>query len=89
MENKINKFSIITGAMGLIFLGVVFITNSSYPSMIFKIFAPLGLFFIFVSLLLFVIKLIMDIKKDIGSKKYLSAFVMIVLAIVLFLRLFK
>lgn len=71
MKNKtLCKFATITGIMGLIMIFSMIVSNTASPDMFFRICAPLGLLFIFISIIAGFISWIWYLKNTIKSKQY-------------------
>lgn len=71
--NKWTKIAIFSGLAGFLCWGLIFLTDSAYPDMIFRIFMPLGLFLVFLSIPLFLLAWILTIRKELTEKNYLLA----------------
>lgn len=75
MVNKFYKSALFTSILTFVFWGIIFVTDASYPNIIFKIFLPLGLLMLFMSLVLLFLSYIFDIKDDIKNKNYIGAII--------------
>lgn len=79
---KLRKASIFCALAGFLCLGVIFITGASYPHIVFRIFQPLALLFIFLSLPLFALSWIMSLYHELKTRNYSVAAVSIISAVV-------
>lgn len=69
--------------IGIILLLIIILSNLVYPSMIFRILTPLAMLFVFTSLVLLGISWILEIKESIKRKEYISAAIIIIIALLL------
>lgn len=75
--NKWMKIAIFSGLAGLFCWGIIFLTDSAYPDLIYRIFMPLGLFLVFLSIPLFLLAWILTIRKELTERNYLLAWISI------------
>lgn len=81
MNRKINKVAMATFLLGIFSLIIVILTDSGYPDTIFQVLAPVGIILIFVSAGLFVLDWVLHIRTEVTQKKYLNAFILVLLGI--------
>lgn len=86
MKEKLFKFVIMTGVSGLIMIFSVILSNSAYPDLFFKIVAPLGLLFIFVSAILGFVSWLWYLKDAIKNKQYTWAITVAVLGLLIMIK---
>lgn len=86
-SEKYYKIATRIGLMGLVLLAIVILSNSAYPSMVFRILAPLGLLLVFISVGLCGISWLLGFKESIKKKDYISAVIIIVTGVLFILRL--
>jgi ABC-type Fe3+ transport system permease subunit len=67
--------------IGIILLLIVILSNSAYPSMVFRILTPLGMLFIFISISLLGISWLLKIKESITRKDYISVVIIIIIGL--------
>ena len=67
-KHTINKFSILSAALGLAVLLGVIVSGAAYPNPFFQFGAPLGLLFVFVSVVLQFISWILEIYHGVKGK---------------------
>lgn len=77
------KIASYTALIGIILLLIVILSNSAYPSMVFRILAPLAMLFIFTSVALLGISWLLEIKETIKRKEYISASIIILIGLLL------
>lgn len=49
MKDRLSKLTVASGILGLVLLFGVMLSGAAYPSLVFRIGAPLGLLFVFLS----------------------------------------
>ena len=75
--------------LGIILLLIVILSNSAYPSMVFRILTPLGMLFIFISISLLGISWLLKIKESIKRKDYISACIIITIGLLFVFKAFR
>lgn len=80
-KHAINKFSILSAALGLAVLLGVILSGAAYPHPFFRFGAPLGLLFVFVSVVLQLISWILEIYHGVKGKQYRLAAVIALLGL--------
>lgn len=87
MKNKsLFKLAIITGAIGLVMIFSIILSGTAYPDMFFRIVTPLGLLFVFVSVILVFISWLWYLKDTIKSKQYIWAIVVAALGLIVIVK---
>ena len=86
-KHTINKFSILSAALGLAVLLGVIVSGAAYPNPFFQFGAPLGLLFVFVSVVLQFISWILEIYHGVKGKQYRFVAVIAVLGLLVIGRL--
>lgn len=89
MYNKFSKFGVLSAVMGFICFGIIYITDSSYPNILFQILTPLFLIFIFVSFIFFTIDWLFELYRCIKNKNYLSTLFWLVIGIFIIYQFIK
>lgn len=82
-SKKYYKLAGYSGLIGLILLIIVILSNSAYPSMVFRILTPLAMLFVFTSVALLGISWLLEIKETIKRKEYISAGIIIIIGLLL------
>lgn len=82
MKRKLYKFAVLTSALGLLSIAVVIISGTAYPDKLFQVLTPIGLLLIFISLGLYTFDWIFSIKKEMKSKNYLLAALLLLVGII-------
>ena len=82
MERKLFRFAVIVSVLGLLSIAAVMISGTAYPDMMFQILAPIGLLLMFVSLPLYALAWVFSIKKEVKSKNYLYAALLLLVGII-------
>lgn len=72
-KNILYKAAVITAVIGLSILFAVILSGTAYPHMLFSVGTPLGLAFIFVSVILLFLLWLWEIYSRIKAKQYLWA----------------
>ena len=85
-KNIIHKCALIAAAIGLIIILVVILSGAAYPDMFFRIGAPVGLAFVFLSVILQFISWLWEIHSGIKSKQYLWTIAVVVLGLIVIVR---
>lgn len=80
-KHAINKFSILSAALGLAVLLGVILSGAAYPHPFFRFGAPLGLLFVFVGVVLQLISWILEIYHGVKGKQYRLAAVIALLGL--------
>ena len=86
-RHAINKFSILSAALGLAVLLGVIVSGAAYPHPFFRYGAPLGLLFVFVSVVLQFISWILEIYHGVKGKQYRFVAMIVVLGLLVIWRL--
>ena len=86
-KNIIHKCALISAAIGLITIFVVLLSGAAYPDMLFRIGAPLGLAFVFASVILQFISWLWEIHNGVKSKQYLWTIIIVVLGLLVIVRM--
>lgn len=82
MGKKLYKFAALISILGLLCIAVVMISGTAYPDILFQVLAPIGLLLMFVSLGLYVLAWIFSIKKEMKSKNYLYAAILLLVGMI-------
>lgn len=82
MERKLYRFAVLTAVLGLAALAGLMISQAAYPDMLFRVLEPAGLLLIFLSCGLFAADWITSMTKQVKSKNYLCAAVLLVVGII-------
>ena len=61
MKDRLSKLTVASGILGLVLLLGVMLSGAAYPSLVFRIGAPLGLLFVFLSVGLLGLRYLRDI----------------------------
>ena len=86
-HHAINKFSALSAALGLVILLGVVLSGAAYPHPVFQFGAPLGMLFVFVSVVLQFISWILEICRGVKEKQYRLAAVIAVLGLLVIWKL--
>lgn len=87
MKNKsLFNMAAFTGGIGLIIIFSVILSGTSYPDLFFRIGLPLGLLFVFISVILAFLCWLQYLRNTIKSKHYAAAIVVAVLGLFIILR---
>lgn len=86
-KNILYQCAILTAVIGLIIIFTVMLSGVAYPHMLFRIGTPLGLVFIFASVLLLFLSWLWDIHHAIKGKQYLLAIGIAVLGLIVIVRI--
>lgn len=86
-KSAINKFAVLSGILGLAVLLGVIVSGAAYPHPFFRYGAPLGLLFVFVSVVLQFISWILEIYHGVKGKQYRFVAVIVVLGLLVIWRL--
>lgn len=73
MQNKLYKMATVMAIVGLSVLGIVLFMGAAYPDNVFRIGAPIGLLFLFLSLLLYTIDFAHQFVDAVRNKQYMIA----------------
>lgn len=82
-SKKYYKVASYIALIGIILLLIVILSNSAYPSMVFRILTPLAMLFVFTSVALLAISWLLEIKETIKRKEYISAIIIIIIGLLL------
>lgn len=82
-SKKLYKIASYIALIGIILLLIVILSNSAYPSMVFRILTPLAMLFVFTSVALLGIRWLLEIKETIKRKEYISAGIIIIIGLLL------
>lgn len=63
------------------------ISGAAYPDMLFQVLTPIGLLLIFISLGLYALDWVFSIKKEMKSKNYLHAALLLLIGIIFILKI--
>lgn len=85
-KSIIHKFAILSAGIGLIIIFAVILSGAAYPNMLFRIGEPLGLAFIFVSVLCLFISWLWEIHNGIKEKQYLWVMTIAVFGLIVIVR---
>lgn len=85
-KNIIYKSAMISAVIGLIMIFIVILSGTAYPHMLFRIGTPLGLAFIFASVILLFISWLWEIRNGIKRKQYVQAIVIAILGLVVIIQ---
>ena len=80
-KSAVNKFAVLLGILGLAVLLGVIVSGAAYPHPFFRYGAPLGLLFVFVSVVLQFISWVLEICRGVKEKQYRLAAVIAVLGL--------
>lgn len=87
MKNKsLFNIAAFTGGIGLIIIFGVILSGTSYPDLFFRIGVPLGLLFVFISVILGFLCWLRYLRDTIKSKHYAAAIVVAVLGLFIIAR---
>lgn len=89
MGRKLYRLAILTSVLGLLSIAVVIISGTAYPDMLFQVLTPVGLLLIFVSLGLYAFDWIFSIKKEMKSKNYLYAALLLLVGIIFVVQMVR
>lgn len=83
MKDRLSKLTVASGILGLVLLFGVILSGAAYPSLVFRIGAPLGLLFVFLSVGLLGLRYLRDICEAIREKQWMlvGALVMMLLVV--------
>lgn len=71
MKDTLSKLTVASGILGLVLLFGVMLSGAAYPSLVFRIGAPLGLLFVFLSVGLLGLRYLRDICEAIREKQWM------------------
>ena len=81
-SKKYYKIASYIGLIGLILLMIVILSNSAYPSMLFKVLAPLGMLLIFISVILLGISWVFRVRESLKRKDYIASVIIIIIGLI-------
>lgn len=84
---KLYKFAILTSVLGLLSIAVVMISGTAYPDILFQMLTPIGLLLVLASLGLYALDWIFSMKKEVKSKNYLSAALLLLMGIIFVIQM--
>lgn len=87
MGTKLYKFAVLTSVLGLLSIAVVMISGTAYPDILFQVLTPVGLLLIFASLGLYALDWIFSMKKEVKSKNYLYAALLLLMGIIFVIQM--
>lgn len=82
-SKKYYKIASYIALIGIILLLIVILSNSAYPSIVFRVLTPLAMLFVFISVALLGISWLLEIKESIKRKEYISAGIIIIIGLLL------
>ena len=85
MNKRLYNIGIMIGAFGIIILLVLIFSGEAYPSILFKMLAPIGLFLTFIGVIISFIGWLLMIKDAIEEKAWLDVKGLIFIGIIMFL----
>lgn len=86
-KQKLYKFAIITGVIGLIIILSIVLSGTAYPNLFFSIGTLAGLIFIFASVVLLFISWSKDVYDAVKRKQYLLAILIAIFGLIIVIRL--
>lgn len=87
MGTKLYKFAVLTSVLGLLSIAVVMISKTAYPDMLFQVLTPVGLLLLFASLGLYALDWVFSMKKEVKSKNYLCAALLLLVGIIFVIQM--
>ena len=88
-SEKYYKMASCTGVIGLILIFTVILSNSAYPSMIFRILTPLGMLLVFISVALLSISFFLKMKESFKRKDYISIVIIIAIGLLYIFKVIR
>lgn len=88
-SEKHYKMASCIGVIGLILIFTVILSNSAYPSMIFRILAPLGILLVFISVALLSISFLLTIKESFKRKDYITTVIIIAIGLLYIFKVIR
>ncbi|NLY08698.1 MAG: hypothetical protein GXZ11_02175 [Tissierellia bacterium] len=85
--NNYNKIANVTGMLGLAMILFVIVTKSSYPNIIFKVMAPIGILLVFTSCSLYFFDWIKSIVDEVKLRNYKIAVLLFMSGIIYLLAI--
>ena len=85
-SKKYYKLAGYSGLIGLILLIIGILSNSAYPSMVYRVLTPLALLFIFICVALVGISGLLKIIESTRRKDYISAGIIIIVGLIFIFR---
>lgn len=82
MKDRLSKLTVASGILGLAILFGVMLSGAAYPSWVFRIGAPLGLLFVFLSVGLLGFRYLRDIRDAMGQKQWMLALVLVIILVI-------
>lgn len=87
MKNKkLFKLTITTGVIGLIIIFSVILSGTAYPDTFFRIATPVGLLFVFVSVILGLVSWLCYLKDLIKNKQYIWAIIVAAFGLIIIIK---
>lgn len=82
MKDRQCNLSVASGILGLAILFGLMLSGAAYPSLVFRIGAPLGLLFVFLSVGLLGLRYLRDICDAIREKQWMLAMALVIILLV-------
>lgn len=82
MKDRLCNLSVASGILGLAILFGLMLSGAAYPSLVFRIGAPLGLLFVFLSVGLLGLRYLRDICDAIREKQWMLAMALVIILLV-------
>lgn len=82
MKDRMSKLTVASGILGLVFLFGVMLSGAAYPSLVFRVGAPLGLLFVFLSVGLLGLRYLRDICEAVREKQWMLAVALVMMLLV-------
>ena len=82
MKDRLSKLTVSSGILGLVLLFGVMLSGAAYPSLAFRIGAPLGLLFVFLSVGLLGFRYLRDICEAVREKQWMLAVALVMILLV-------
>ncbi len=85
-KNVLYQFALISAGIGLAIIFAVILSGTAYPHIFFRIGAPLGLVFIFISVILLFISWLWEVHSELKAKRYLWAIIIAVFGLLILVQ---
>ena len=82
MKDRLSKLTVASGILGLVLLFGVMLSGAAYPSLVFRIGAPLGLLFVFLSVGPLGLRYVRDICEAVREKQWMLAGALVIMLLV-------
>ena len=82
MKDRLSKLTVSSGILGLVLLFGVMLSGAAYPSLVFRIGAPLGLLFVFLSVGLLGVRYLRDICEAVREKQWMLVGALVIMLLV-------